>query len=94
MYKLIIYNKKGSDIIHIDSNNLVFITEANQDFSKIARMVDEDGVAAILKNNAPRDVLLDYSKIQEDSIVEDEKLEDIASRILKKHIKAFEEFAK
>ena len=38
----------------IDLNNLVSITEANQNFSKVARMVDENGAAVILKNNSPK----------------------------------------
>ena len=43
----------------IDLNNLISITEANQNFSKVARMVDEKGAAVILKNNAPRYVIID-----------------------------------
>ena len=35
----------------INSNTLVSITEANQNFSKVARLVDEQGSAVILKNN-------------------------------------------
>lgn len=80
--------------MQIDLKNLVSITEANQNFSKVARMVDESGVAVILKNNAPRYVLLDYSKLQEDATVDNDKLEDVATRVLSKHIKAFEELAK
>ena len=38
----------------IDTKNLVSITEANQNFSKVARLVDERGSAVILKNNIPR----------------------------------------
>ncbi len=38
----------------IDLNNLISITEANQNFSKVARIVDENRAAVILKNNTPR----------------------------------------
>ena len=38
----------------IDTNTMVSITEANQNFSKVTRMVDEKGSAVILKNNVPR----------------------------------------
>ena len=38
----------------IDTNTMVSITEANQNFSKVARLVDEHGTAVILKNNVPR----------------------------------------
>ena len=38
----------------VNTKNLVSITEANQNFSKVARMVDENGTVIILKNNVPR----------------------------------------
>ena len=40
--------------MNINTNNLVSITEANQNFSKVARLVDENGSAVILKNNVPQ----------------------------------------
>ncbi len=80
--------------MHIDLKNLVSISEANQNFSKVARMVDENGAAVILKNNSSRYVLIDYSKLQEDTDADNEALEAVATRILQKHKKAFEELAK
>ena len=41
--------------MNIDTNNLVSITEANQNFSKIARMVDENGSVVILKTQQASD---------------------------------------
>ena len=70
------------------------MTEANQNFSKVARMVDENGAAVILKNNAPRYVIIDYSKLQEDEVVDNETVENVSKRILSRHMKAFEELAK
>jgi len=78
----------------IDLNNLISITEANQNFSKVARMVDENGAAVILKNNAPRYVLIDYCKLQEETMADDILVEEAATKYLTKHIKAFEELAK
>lgn len=48
----------------IDTNTLVSITEANQNFSKVARLVDEKGSAIILKNNVPRYLVIDFSKAE------------------------------
>jgi antitoxin Phd len=78
----------------VDLNNLISITEANQNFSKVARMVDENGAAVILKNNAPRYVIIDYSKLQEDKVAENEMVEEAAMKYLTKYAKAFEELAK
>ncbi|MDE7341316.1 MAG: type II toxin-antitoxin system Phd/YefM family antitoxin [Lachnospiraceae bacterium] len=80
--------------MNVNLKNLVSISEANQNFSKVARMVDENGAAVILKNNAPRYVLIDYGKLQADVEADNETLEDVATRLLQKHRKAFEELAK
>ena len=80
----------------INLRNLVSISEANQNFSKVARLVDENGAAVILKNNKPRYVLIEYSQLEESEAfdAEDTEVEDVAKSILSNHIKAFEALAK
>ncbi|MCL2437235.1 MAG: type II toxin-antitoxin system Phd/YefM family antitoxin [Clostridiales bacterium] len=80
--------------MNINAENLISISEANQNFSKVARLVDEKGTAIILKNNTPRYVLLDFSLLRGENTANDTDVDAIASRILSKHIKAFEELAK
>jgi len=80
--------------MNISVDNLVSISEANQNFSRVARLVDEKGTAIILKNNAPRYVLMDYNLLRHDTAADDFDVDAAASRILIKHIKAFEELAK
>ncbi|MDR3295640.1 MAG: type II toxin-antitoxin system Phd/YefM family antitoxin [Clostridiales Family XIII bacterium] len=80
--------------MNINIENLVSISEANQNFSRVARLVDEKGTAIILKNNAPRYVLLDYDLFRQNSVVDDADVDAAATRILAKHIRAFEELAK
>ena len=79
--------------MNINIENLVSISEANQNFSRVTRLVDEKGTAIILKNNAPRYVLLDYSLFRQNVVADDDDVDAAASRILAKHIKAFEELA-
>lgn len=57
------------------------------------RFVDENGTAVILKNNVPRYVVIEYSKLQEDEEVDNQMVEEVARKILEKHAKAFEELA-
>ena len=45
----------------VELDNLVSMKEANQNFSKVARMVDKDGAVVILKNNIPKYILVDYN---------------------------------
>ena len=47
----------------IDTRRLVSMTEANQNFSRVARLVNENGSAVILKNNHPRYLVLDFQKL-------------------------------
>lgn len=80
--------------MQINTNNLVSISEANQNFSKIARMVDENGAAVILKNNVPRYVLIEFSQLQKEEVIGDEEVDSIANKVLSKYAQAFEELAK
>jgi antitoxin Phd len=68
--------------------------EANQNFSKVARLVDENGSAVIVKNNVPRYVLLDISQFQDDSFADDATIQEIGKNIIEKHLPAFKELAK
>ena len=78
----------------IDTNTMVSITEANQNFSKVARLVDEHGTAVILKNNVPRYLVIDFSKAEKDSIASDEDVFNISKRLIVQNREAYEELAK
>ena len=80
--------------MQINMNNLVSITEANQNFSRVARLVDKNGAAVILKNNTPRYVLLEYSQFQNDEFADNATIQEIGESIVKRHLEAFQELAK
>ena len=80
--------------MQINTNNLVSITEANQNFSRVARLVDENGAAVILKNNTPRYVLIEYSRLQSEEYADDATVQEIGESIVKRHLAAFKELAK
>ena len=77
----------------IDTNTMVSITEANQNFSKVARLVDEHGTAVILKNNVPRYLVIDFSKAENDSIASDEDIMSISKRLIEQNKEAYEVLA-
>lgn len=78
----------------IDTNNLVSITEANQNFSKIARMVEESGSVVILKNNTPKYLLINFDQAEQDGYVDDMELFAMSDKLMKKNKKAYEALAK
>ena len=75
----------------INTDNLVSITEANQNFSRVARMVDENGAAVILKNNVP---LMEFSQVEDEQQAKDEDILEISKRLISKNKQAYEVLAK
>ena len=49
----------------VNTDTLVSMTEANQNFSKVAHVVDEKGMAVILKNNKPFYIVVDFKEYEE-----------------------------
>ena len=78
----------------INSNTLVSITEANQNFSKVARLVDEQGSAVILKNNVPRYLIVEFSQAEQMQAAEDEDIMQISARLIQQNRAAYVELAK
>ncbi len=78
----------------VNTNNLVSITEANQNFSKVARLVDENGAAVILKNNVPRYVLIEFSQFEKEQQASDDEILRISDHLMAKNRQAYEVLAK
>ncbi len=78
----------------VNTNTLVSITEANQNFSKVARLVDENGSAVILKNNVPRYIIMEFPAAEEIQNAPDEDIASISKRLIKKNLEAYKELAK
>lgn len=78
----------------INTNTMVSITEANQNFSKVARLVDEHGTAVILKNNVPRYLVIDFSKADKDVVASNEDVLSISKRFIEKNKESYEVLAK
>ncbi len=80
--------------MNINTNNLVSITEANQNFSKVARLVDESGAVVILKNNVPRYLVIEFSSAEREQLAADEDVMSISKRLIEKNRQAYEVLAK
>lgn len=80
--------------MNIDTNTIVSVTEANQNFSRVTRIAEKRGQAVIFKNNRPKYMLIDLENSPMIEMTEDEKIDFVAARILKKYKAAFLELAK
>ena len=77
----------------IDVNSIITVSEASQDFSRVMRMADQTGRVVILKNDRPKYVLYDLEQCPEIEMTDDEKIDFVAARILKRFKPAFMELA-
>ena len=63
-------------------------------FSKVARLVDENGSVIILKNNVPRYLVMEFSSAEEEQLAADEDVMSISKRLIEKNRQAYEVLAK
>lgn len=80
--------------MNIDTSTIVSATEANQNFSRVTRIAEKNGQAIIFKNNRPKYMLIDLENSPIIDMTDDEKIDFVAARILKKYKSAFLELAK
>ena len=78
----------------INTNSIISVSEANQNFSKATRIAEKNGQVVIFKNNKPKYILLDIESNPPIEMTDDEKIDFVAARILRKYRPAFEELAK
>ncbi|MBR0503790.1 MAG: type II toxin-antitoxin system Phd/YefM family antitoxin [Kiritimatiellae bacterium] len=80
--------------MYIDTDKIVTMTAANQNFSAVARQTDRDGKSIIFRNNRPKYILIDLDGDGYLDLTEDERIDVIARRVMKRHKAAFLELAK
>jgi len=80
--------------MNIDTRVLVPMTEANQNFSKVARLVDESGMAVIMKNNKPRYIVVNFSEYDEIQAARRKLFTEAADSVITENLEALRELAK
>ncbi len=80
--------------MYIDTDKIVTMTAANQNFSAVARQTDRDGKSVIFKNNRPKYVLVDLEGGEYLDLTDDERIDVVAKRVMQRHKAAFLELAK
>ena len=78
----------------IDTDYIVSITEANQNFSRVAKLVDKNGSAIIMKNNKPRYLVIDFSDAETMQMAADNDVLSISRKLIRQNKEAYEELAK
>ncbi len=57
-------------------------------------MVDENGIAVVMKNNVPRYIIMEFSQIEQEEIAEQEDVITLSNRFINKNREAYEALAK
>lgn len=78
----------------INTNQIVTMTEANQNFSKVVKIADKNGSAVVFKNNKPKYMIVNIEENPIFELSDDEKIDVASKRILEKYLEAFKELAK
>ena len=78
----------------IDTTQIITVTEANQNFSRATRIADEKGAALVFKNNRPKYKLTNLEVEPDLELTDDEKIDVVAKRVLRRYHEAFEDLAK
>lgn len=78
----------------INTNALIPMTDANQNFSKVVRLVEEQGTAVILKNNKPRYAVIDFSEYDDFLEYRKNMINKTADHLIEENLEAFQELAK
>lgn len=80
--------------MNINTDTIVPISVANQNFSRVARLVDQYGSAVIMKNNAPRYIIYEFPQADAVQTVSDDELLAVSQKLMEKNRHVYEELAK
>ena len=80
--------------MNVNTNTMVSISEANQNFSKVARLVDQYGSAVILKNNSPRYLILEFNQADEQLAAPTDDVLAVSKKIIARKKTVYKELAK
>lgn len=77
----------------VNTEHMVSMTEANQNFSKVAKIASLEGSAIVMRNNKPEYILIKINNDQNYETVDDEKFEAVSKKLLKQNLEAYKKLA-
>ena len=80
--------------MNIDTNTIVPISVANQNFSKVARLVDQYGSVVIMKNNSPRYIIYEFNQADTMQAAADYDVIASSMKLIQRNTHVYEELAK
>ena len=80
--------------MNINTDTIIPISLANQNFSKVARLVDQYGSAVIMKNNARRYIIYEFNQADSMQVASDDDVLTASKELMQRNKHVYEELAK
>ena len=79
--------------MNIDTKTIVPISLANQNFSKVAKLVDQFGSAVIMKNNTPRYIIYEFNQADSMQEASDDDVISVSKKLMQRNKHVYEELS-
>lgn len=79
--------------MNINSDTMISMTEANQNFSKVTKLVDQKGSAVLTKNNTPRYLVLDLQRLNQSQTLADVDVMTLSDKLLERNFDLYKVLA-
>ena len=80
--------------MNINKKTIVPISIANQNFSKVAKLVDQFGSAVIMKNNTPRYIIYEFNQADSMQEASDDDVISVSKKLMQRNKHVYEELSK
>ena len=80
--------------MNINTKTIVPISIANQNFSKVAKLVDQFGSAVIMKNNTPRYIIYEFNQADSMQGASDDDVISVSKKLMQRNKHVYEELSK
>ena len=80
--------------MNINTKTIVPISIANQNFSKVAKLVDQFGSAVIMKNNTPRYIIYEFNQADSMQEASDDDVISVSKKLIQRNKHVYEELSK
>ena len=80
--------------MNINTKTIVPISIAKQNFSKVAKLVDQFGSAVIMKNNTPRYIIYEFNQADFMQEASDDDVISVSKKLMQRNKHVYEELSK
>lgn len=77
----------------VNTQKMVSMTEANQNFSKVAKIASMEGSALVMKNNKPEYILLKINNTQNYEVADKKEVEAVSKKLIERNLEAYKKLA-